>query len=135
MSNEAQQNGESPDKVQKNYEAIMKKVIAVVGGEKNLNPKKRIGKDTMKEIVANLLKEQREGTAKEVTEGFKALLGSHVEFKKLISEKKAELEKLEKTKMKEFTDQANKLFGKVEDMDKLELEYIQSLGEATSGTN
>lgn len=135
MSNEAQQNGESPDKVAKNYEATMKKVFAIVGGEKNLNPKKRVTKDTMKDIVANLLKGQREETAKEVTDGLKALLSSHVELKKLISEKKAELEKLEKTKMKEFTDQANKLFGKVEDMDKLEAEYIQSLGEATSGTN
>ena len=70
MSTENTQNNpqEDNDKVSKQFDATLKRLVAVVGGKQNLSPKKKIGKDVLANAVNSLLQEKREATEKEVKE-------------------------------------------------------------------
>lgn len=122
------------DKTVKNFEATMKRLVAIVGGEEQLFPKKKIKSDTLATIVSGLVKEKKEKLEKEVTADLISLLDKHVELKKAIAEKKAELKKLEETKMKEFSEAASKIFGKIEDVGNIEKSYYDSLKSVGTDT-
>jgi hypothetical protein len=125
MSTENTENNEG--KVAKNFEATMKKLIAIVGGEKNLFPSKRVSKDTLKTVVDGLLKDKKEAAEKEVKAELVALLDNHVEMKKAIEAKTKELKQLEEQKMKEFNEAASKVFNKIDAIGDLEKDYYSSL--------
>lgn len=119
------------NKITKNFESTMQKLVAIVGGDKNLFPTKKVGKDIVKNIVDGMLTEKKETLEKEVKADLTKLLESHITLKKSIDDKKKELAKLEQDKMKEFNEAATKVFAKIENIDQLSKDYYSSLKSAT----
>jgi len=115
------------NKTAKNYETTMKRLVAIVGGEEQLFPKKKVKGDVLASIVSELTKEKKEKLEKELKADLVALLDKRVEMNKAFEEKKAELKKLEESKMKEFNEAASKLFNKIEGIADIEKSYYDSL--------
>jgi len=120
------------DKVVKNYDTTIKKLVAIVGGEENLFPIKKVKKDVVASIVTGLLKEKKESIEKEIKADLISLLDKHVLLKREIKAKEEELKKLSESKMKEFTEAANKVFNKIGNINQLETEYYASLKSVSS---
>lgn len=120
------------DKIVKNFEVTMKKLVAIVGGEDKLFPTKKVTSNVIESIVTELTKERKETLEKEIKTELISLLDKHVLLKKEIKTKEEELKKLSQTKMKEFSEAASKLFSKIEGISSLEKEYYDSLNTATS---
>lgn len=118
------------NKTAKNYETTMKRLVAIVGGEEQLFPKKKVKGDVLASIVSELTKEKKEKLEKELKADLVALLDKRVEMNKAFEEKKAELKKLEESKMKEFNEAASKLFNKIEGINDIEKSYYDSLKTA-----
>jgi len=114
-------------KTAKNFEATMKRLVAIVGGEEQLFPKKKVKNDVLASIVSELTKEKKEKLEKDIKAELITLLDKRVELNKALDEKKAELKKLEETKMKEFNEAASKLFNKIEGIADIEKSYYESL--------
>lgn len=117
----------SDDKITSNFTATMKKLVAIVGGEEQLFPKKKIKKDVLSTIVDGLIKEKKENLEKEVKAELVTLLDKHVELKKAFNDKELELKKLKETKMKEFNEAASKVFNKIDGIADIEKSYYDSL--------
>jgi hypothetical protein len=120
------------DKVAKNFEKNIKKLVAIVGGEQNLRPVSKIKKDTMSEIVAELFKEEHIEVEAKTKESLKSLLKANVTMNREIAAKQKELDQLKVTKMKEFSEAATKLFSQISGLDELENEYYSALTEAAN---
>lgn len=129
MENNNQQPSEE-NKIKKNFDNTMKKLVAIVGGEQNLFPVKKVEKDVVANIVTNLIKEKKENIEKEVKTELVSLLDKYVEFKKAVVTKEKELEQLKDNKMKEFNEAANKLFGKVDQIDEISKSYYEALNNS-----
>lgn len=123
---------ENQDKIVKNFESNMKRLVGVLGGEELLTNSSKVKKDTVELIVENLLKDRKEKLELDIKNDLSTLLDKHVTLKKSIADKKKELKDLENSKMKEFNDACNKLFNKVQDIEQLEKDYYESLS-ATKG--
>lgn len=118
---------ENQDKIVKNFESNMKRLVGVLGGEELLSNSSKVKKDTVELIVENLLKDRKEKLELDIKNDLSTLLDKHVTLKKSIADKKKELKDLENSKMKEFNDACNKLFNKVQDIEQLEKDYYESL--------
>lgn len=118
-------------KVIENYEKNIKKLVAIVGGEKNLKTKNKVAKNKLADLVSDLFKEETLEIEKNTKEALKQLLKNRVEMTRAIDAKKKELAQLEESKMKEFNEAAVKLFNQVEGIDSLEQEYYAALTDAT----
>lgn len=122
---------EQSGKIAKNYKVTMSKLVAIVGGEKNLFPTKKASKDVVVTIVEGLLKERKESLEKEVKLELVNLLDKHVELKKTIAAKTQELKQLEEQKTKEFNDAASKVFNRIDSIGEIEKAYYDSINVAT----
>ena len=118
---------ENQDKITKSFESNMKRLVGVLGGEELLSTTTKVKKDTVETIVENILKDRKEKLEIDVKAELSTLLDKHVALKKSIADKKKELKDLENSKMKEFNEACNKLFGKVQDIEQLEKDYYSSL--------
>ncbi len=105
----------------------MKRLVGVLGGEELLTSTTKVKKDTVETIVENILKDRKEKLEIDIKTELSTLLDKHVTLKKSIADKKKELKDLENSKMKEFNEACNKLFGKVQDIEQLEKDYYSSL--------
>lgn len=119
---------ENSDKVTKNFEKTMEKLVAVVGGKENIYAPRKVQKDVLDTLVEGLLKERKEALEKEVKADLLALLDKKVAYDKEIKAKEEEFKKVKEQKMKEFTEAANKVFGKVDNIENLAKDYYASLG-------
>src|SRR5688572_20537895 len=81
-------------KIERQFQDTLSRLIAIVGGDKNLFKGKRISKDNVKNIVTELLKEDKEKLEKEVKDELRALLEAYVKMKREIDEEKKKLAKL-----------------------------------------
>lgn len=127
-----EQKGNDNNKVNKAFESNLKKLVAIVEGEKNLKPITKVGSDTMKNIVTELFKEETEAIEQSTKETLRDLLKKYVQMLRDIETKKKELSALEITKKKEFNEAATKLFGKIDGIGILESEYYGALVTAVS---
>lgn len=127
--NNQQNQGNDNDKISRAYEANLKKLARIVGGEKNVKPVRTVGGDTLGALVKDLLKERREATQKEVKEGLLVILDKKAALDKEIKQKQDELNKLVVQKKKEFNEAFSKIVSKIENVDKLEENYLETLGE------
>lgn len=118
---------EQKDKVSKNYDATINKLVAILGGKEQLFPGSKIAKDAVATVVTELLKEKKDSTIKDVKEGLSKLLEQKIALDKTIKEKEKEFEKLKTDKKKEFVDAAAKIFGKIEGLSELEKSYYDGL--------
>lgn len=118
---------EQKDKVAKNYDATINKLVAILGGKEQLFPGSKIAKDAVATVVTELLKEKKDSTIKDVKEGLSKLLEQKIALDKTIKEKEKEFEKLKTDKKKEFVEAAAKIFGKIEGLSELEKSYYDGL--------
>ena len=58
MEQNPENSGDNNQKVVKAYEKNLKKLVAIVGGEKNLKPVSKVKKDIMADLVNELFKEE-----------------------------------------------------------------------------
>lgn len=130
--NENEQKGNDNNKVNKAFESNLKKLVAIVDGEKNLKPITKVGSDIMKNIVTELFKEETEAIEQSTKDTLKELLKKYVQMLRDIDAKKKELSALEIAKKKEFNEAATKLFGKIDGIGILESEYYGALVTAVS---
>lgn len=125
--NQENQQQQDNNKVAKNFEATMSKLVAILGNKDHLSPKKRIKKDILGTIVSDLLKEDNEASQTAIKTELKELLGKHVTLTKEIAVSEKQFEQLKQNKMKEFNEAANKLFGKIDNLGQIEQEYLAAL--------
>lgn len=125
----------SSDKVQKSYEANMKKLVAVVGGKENLFPTKKADNDTIGTLVTEMLKKKKADIATAVIEDLSKLLDSKVAMDKSLKEEAEKLKKFEEAKKKEFNEACVKVFNKIEDINELEKSYYGTLSQAAGNTD
>ena len=124
--NDQQQNNA---KVEKQYVNTINKLKAVVNGE-NLSLPKKVAKDDVADIVAELFADESKATRENVKTGLRDLLKKHVEMNVEIGKKKKELAALELSKKKEFVQAASNLFDKIDNIDVLQKQYSESLNQA-----
>ena len=91
MTTNVENSGDNNQKVAKAYDKNLKKLVAIVGGDKNLKPVTKIKKDVMADLVNELFKEETDAIEKSTKEGLKALLKNRVEMQRSIDAKKKEL--------------------------------------------
>ena len=130
MSAENENKGNDNNKVNLAYDKNLKKLVAIIGGEKNLRPVTTVQKNSMEEIAKELFKEETDAMEIKIKEDLKNLLKKRIEMVKAFDEKKKELAKLEVDKKKEFNEAAIKLFNKISDLDGLEKDYYSALVDA-----
>jgi hypothetical protein len=131
MSDEIQETTqEKNNKIEKKFAVALTKLTAVVQGEKNLKIPKKIPGDALGSLVADLFKEENETLVKNVREELRDLLKKYAEMNAAFKAKQEELDKLQKQKKEEFTKAAEALFGKIDNVGKVEQSYYQGLKDA-----
>jgi len=124
-----EQKPEESGKDQKNYDATMKKLIALLGNDSLMKSKKKLPKDDVGSIISELFKEERETLQTEIKSELRELIKKKVEMDRALKAKQDELEKLTKDKQKEFNEAANKLFNKIEGIGEIETSYYDTLNK------
>ena len=128
MSTEVQNTqGEDNNKVAKEYDKNVKTLIAIVGGDKNLYPNKKVKKDVVTTIVDGLLKQRKEKAEEEIKTDLVNILDKKVLLDKEIKAKEEELAKLKISKQKEFNESFKKIISRIENINELEKDYYNSL--------
>jgi hypothetical protein len=130
MSENAQevnpQGGE--DKISKQFDANFRKLVAIMGGAKNMK-KVSVPSGDVGTIVDELLNERREEKIKEFKTKAKEILEKKLEFDKNVRKAEDELKNTVNAKKKEFSEEMQKLFSFVDDIGAVEKSYYQSLKE------
>lgn len=123
---------EQTNKTEKKFNSILSKLVAVVGGKENLKVPNKVPKNELGNLVQELFKEERETTIKESKEKLRNLLKAYAEMERAISNKRKELDKLEKEKKEEFSKAAEELFNKIEDIGEVEKLYYKGMKDAVA---
>lgn len=134
MSQETQQQqGENNDssKVINAYNANLKKLTAIVGGEKNIKSKIKVPKDEVGDLISELFKEETTAAKEKLKADVKNLIKAKVTFDRAIQEEEQKLKKLKEEKMKEFNKASQDVFAQIEGLGELEKSYYDSLTEAS----
>lgn len=123
---------EQTNKTEKKFNSILSKLVAVVGGKENLKVPNKVPKNELGNLVQELFKEEGETTIKESKEKLRNLLKAYAEMERAISNKRKELDKLEKEKKEEFSKAAEELFNKIEDIGEVEKLYYKGMKDAVA---
>lgn len=115
------------DKISKKYAEVMRIVTQVVGGEKNLRPAKTLQPDVTARVVAELFQQEQQDLEASALVGLKDLLKKYVEYQSEMNKKKAEIEKLDLQKKKEFTEAANKWLQVIDRGAVMQESYVEAL--------
>jgi hypothetical protein len=114
------------DKISKQFDANFRKLVAIMGGTKNLK-KVSVPSGDVGTIVDELLKERRDDKIKEFKVKAKEILEKKLDFDKNVRKAEEELKNTVNAKKKEFTEEMQKLFSFVDDIGAVEKSYYQSL--------
>jgi hypothetical protein len=120
------------DKIEKKFASALNKLVAVVGGKENLKISRKTPQDQVGDVVSELFKEEREAVLVETKESLRNLLKQYAEMEKAVSDKRKELDKLEKQKKDEFSKAAENLFSKIEGVGEIEKVYYSALKSTVS---
>lgn len=132
MSTQEQEKTQDTSKVKKGFEDRMQKLVALFGG-RDLLARTKLDGDAVTSVVARLVKSKKEAIALEFEQKASALIEKHLEFEKWVKEEKKRMEKAVDDKMKAFSDEADKLFGLVDNMSNIEKEYAKTLSKLSGG--
>lgn len=129
---EAQTEG---SKLEKRFQGLMVKLEAVVGGKKNLLPRRKVSKDVGLSIVEELFKEENEALAKEVKESLRGVLKEYLEMTRNFKQEEDKLAKHKEEKTKSFCEVVEKLFAKIDGIPEIEKLYVDALRLGAAGTS
>jgi F0F1-type ATP synthase alpha subunit len=121
-----QQAQQGADKITKAFDASFKKLVALMGGDKNLK-KASIPSNEVGDIVTELLKDRRKKKIDEFKTGAIALLDKKIEFDKEVRKAEEAFKNTVNAKKKEFTEEMNKLFQNLESINDIEKSYYSNL--------
>lgn len=115
------------DKITKQFNFNIKKLVALMNGESNLKkvnvPSGEVGK-----IVEELVGERRKEKIEEFKKKAKEILDKYIEFQKAVKKEEGEFTNKVNGKKKEFNDELVKLFAFVDDIAAVERGYYQAIG-------
>lgn len=106
-------------------------LTAIFKGEKNIATTTKIPNGELDGLVEEIAKEEIEGLKIQFKNGAKALFKSKVEYDRFITQKKQEFQKTIDAKTKEFTNEANRLLGLVENIGQVKADYAATLTTTT----
>ena len=112
MSTEQNNQGKDAKKVLAAFDVNVKKLTAILTGPENLTTVKKVKKDDMNSLVAELFKEDTAATEQEVKDGLRTTLKAYVSLKQGLAEERKKLDNIEVQKKKEFNTAVSKLFAK-----------------------
>jgi len=136
MSSETQQTqSEDNNKVAKEFDKNIKTLVAIVGGDKNIYPTKKVKKDTVNTIVEGLLKERKEKAEADIKIDLIAILDKKVLLDKEFKAEEEKLAKLKISKQKEFNEAFKKIVSRVENINELEKDYYDTLTVSSANDN
>lgn len=113
-------------KVAKAFEGNLKKLEAVLKGDKSLY-KRKIKGGSIESIVQDLFKEESEATWAEFKVKLKELVKRHMDFEKFKKQETQKLENLFNEKMKEFNKEAEGLYNMIDGLGDIQKSYADSL--------
>lgn len=128
------EHNENTDKLDKKFQAVITKLVAVVGGKEKLRLPKKVGNDQVAELVRELFKDEEEALLLQVKNDLRETLKKYAEMEKAFRDKEQELEKLKAEKKKDFVKTVEGLFNKIENIGTIEATYYQGLAEAITPT-
>lgn len=126
-----EQGGEGQDKVEKQFNAAYSKLVALLGGERNMR-KSKVPKDNIGKIVDELVAEKRDAAVKAFKEQAVQLLDKKVEFEKEVKKIEEECKNKVNAKRKEFTEEMQKLFKLVDGIEQIEKSYYETLKQEST---
>ena len=127
MSAETEQvQGQDGDKVQKNFDSNFKKLVALFQGERNLR-KSKVPHTELGAVVEELIKDKKAKAIEDFKAAAIVIMDKKVEFDKEIKKLEAEFKQKKDAKLKEFTEEMQNLFKKVEGIEQIEKSYYESL--------
>jgi hypothetical protein len=124
------QKKEKQSKDKKKFEEAMKFLRAVVGGEENLRPKKKVKGDEAADLVAQLFREEKVQLQADFRSSLKELLKKYLEMETEVAKEQKKLDDLRAKKEKEFTQAVNNWKNKVEQSDIMNDNYAAILKAA-----
>ena len=132
MNAEQNNQGKDAKKVLAAFDVNVKKLTAILTGPENLTTVKKVKKDDMNSLVAELFKEDTAATEQEVKDGLRTTLKAYVSLKQGLAEERKKLDNIEVQKKKEFNTAVSKLFAKIEGVDDILKEYTNAFTESVS---
>jgi hypothetical protein len=113
-------------KVKKLFDANLKKLTAVLGGESLFRVPKADGPTTML-AIAELVKEEKEQLTKELIAEARNMIREKRDFDKFVKQQQQELNKKVEEKQKQFNEKCKALWGKIADITNIEKDYYSTL--------
>lgn len=133
-----QENGENAEgkakKIIKRFTNNLQRLTAVTNGNIQDPDRLKIPKDELGGLMEELFKEEKEQLTKEVKEELKNLLRAYATYQKEKRAKEKELEQLDLKKMTEFSDKAEKVFNRMENVHEVQRDYYQGLSIASKAS-
>lgn len=123
---EQQQEG---DKISKQYEGNLKKLVALLGGPQ-IFKKPKVGNNQVASIVEELVKEEKAQVIETFKVKAKEILQKKTKFDQEVKKAQEDLAKLILQKKKEFSEEMKNLFNLVENIQEIESQYNSSITEA-----
>ncbi len=131
--NQGQDGQGGADKITKQFDANIKKLVALMGGKDNLK-KVNVPAGDVGTIVTELVGERRKEKIDEFKKKAKEILDKKLEFDKAIRKEEDEFKNKVNAKKKEFNEELSKLFSFVDDINAVERSYYQSISEMASAS-
>lgn len=132
---EAQKEGGEYAKVEKQYNEVYNKLLAVFQTEKNLLGATKVPNDKVNDIVAELLQEQQDEVMATFKKELKGLMNTYSQFKKEIKALEEDLKKKITEKRKEFIKKANDVMAPIENIKTLERDFREGFEVIANGPN
>lgn len=123
---------EQTSKVREKFTAAMTNLTQVLGGQTLYKPTVLVPDDVQKAVI-ELAKVEKEKKIKEFQEKAIELIQKKRAHDKHVTQMKKDFEKKEEDSMKDFTDEANKLFSLIKDIKNIERDYYDTLLGAAEG--
>ena len=117
---------EGGDKVAKQYEANIAKLVALMSGSQVFK-KPKVKTSEVANIIEELVAERTENIKKEFKEKASKLIDAKVEFDRFVKQKEKEFQDAITNKKKEFNKEMDSVFNLLESIDEIKKSYEASL--------
>lgn len=139
MSNKNNANKEQFEKIGTSKEAMkfhtnMKRLVALFGGQETFKQSKVEGGSELKELVATLVKDEKEALKEDFLKKAKAIIQRKRDFDKFVKGEIAKMEKVVEAKQKEFNEEMEAVFNIVTKVETIESEYYSTLKDLNKDT-
>lgn len=122
--------GKEGEKIQKEFDANLKKVEALLGGPRNVEFPTRVSNSVAAEIVNDLFAEEQKELESKIRNDLRTLIRTKVSADKEIKEAEGKLASLKLQKKKEYNQAANAIFKQIDNVGVILSDYTSALEAA-----